>query len=228
MQLDPDLTLEKAVKMARLPLAASLSEVIKRQQTDLRGGGRTDIDAVTKGRKQKPFTPKTPHHPKHSAVKPQPSSVRQTCYRCGKSPGHAKAQCPARDITCHTCGKRGHYSKVCKSSKTVHVVETDCNDDAPLFLGSVDAGLDPWYADLTVRNHKVRFKIDTGADVSVIPAKIYYAITDNNAQLAKPDRPLFGPRPHASVIGRYTESLCRGEQVIQEDVYVVNEVNVAC
>nr|XP_061786511.1 uncharacterized protein LOC133577033 [Nerophis lumbriciformis] len=105
MQLDPDLTLEKAVNMARQ------SEVIKRQQTDLRGGGRMDIDAITKGRRQKPFTHKIPHHPKHSAAKPQPTSDRQTCYRCGKSPGHAKAQCPARDVTCHTCGKRGHYNK---------------------------------------------------------------------------------------------------------------------
>lgn len=87
MQLDADLTLEKAVNMARQ------SEVIKKQQNDLRGGGMMDIDAVTKGRKQKPFTHKTPQHPKHSSAKPQPSSSdRQTCYRCGKSPGHAKAQ----------------------------------------------------------------------------------------------------------------------------------------
>ena len=223
MQLDADLTLEKAVNMARQ------SEVIKRQQTDLRGGGRMDIDAVMKGRRQKPFTPKTPQHPKHSSsAKPQPSSDRQTCYRCGKSPGHAKAQCPAKDVTCHTCGKRGHYSKVCKSTKTVHVVETECSDDTPLFLGSVDAGLDPWYADLTIRNHKVRFKIDTGADVSVIPAQIYYAIAESDTQLAKPDRPLFGPgRMPLSVLGRYRESLCKGEQVIQEDVYVVNDLNVA-
>lgn len=34
-------------------------------------------------------------------------------------------------------------------------------------LGSVDAGSDPWYADLsTIRNHKVRFKIETVADIS--------------------------------------------------------------
>ncbi len=223
MQLDEDLTLEKAVNMARQ------SEVIKRQQTDLRVGSRMDIDAVTKGRRPKPFTPKSPHQPKHPSTKPQPSSDRQpTCYRCGRSPGHAKTQCPAREVTCHACGKRGHYSKVCKSTKTVHVVETENNDDTPLFLGSVDAGLEPWYADLTIRNHQVRFKIDTGADVSVIPAQTYYAIAESSTQLAKSDRPLFGPgRIPLSVLGRYRESLCKGEQVIQEDVYVVNDLNVA-
>lgn len=147
---------------------------------------------------------------------------------------HAKAQCPARDVTCHTCGKRGHYSKVCKSTKTVHVVETDCNEDIPLFIGSVDAGLDPWFADLTQRNHKVRFKIDTGADVSVIPAHIYHAITEGDSQLVKPDRSLFGPgRVPLSVLGRYSESLseseseCKGEQVKLEEIYVVNNFNIA-
>ncbi|KAK0150891.1 Gag-Pol polyprotein [Merluccius polli] len=236
MQLDKDLTLEKAVNMARQ------SEVIERQQTDLRGGGRMDIDAITKGRRQKPFTPKSPHQLMHPSAKPQPSSDRQSCYRCGKSPGHANAQCPAREVTCHACGKRGHYSKVCKSTKAVHAVETEscyCNQvqlhfavagwlNPSTLRCSVDAGLDPWYADLTIRDHKVRFKIDTGADVSVIPAQTYYAIAESNTQLTKPDRPLFGPgRMLLSVLGRYRESLCKGEQVIQEDVYVVNDLNVA-
>lgn len=128
----------------------------------------------------------------------------------------------------HVCGKKGHYSKVCKSTKTVHVVEMDSNENAPLFLGLVDAGLDPWFADLTIRNHKVRFKIDTGVDVSVIPAETYYRIGKSNTQLAKPDRPLFGPgRGPLSVLGIYSESLCRGEHVMQEDVYVVNDLKLA-
>lgn len=58
-----------------------------------------------------------------------------------------------------------------------------------MFLDSVDAGLDPWYADLTTKNHKVRFKIDTGADVSVIPAQTYYAISKRDAQLADDVQP---------------------------------------
>lgn len=99
MQLDKDLTLEKPVNMARQ------SEVIKRQQTDLRGVGRMDIDAVTKGRRQKPFMPKTPHQSKHPSPKPQPPSHRRKCYRCGKSPGHAKVQCPARINQNSTCSR---------------------------------------------------------------------------------------------------------------------------
>lgn len=58
----------------------------------------------------------------------------------------------------------------------MNMIETEKCNDTPMFLGSVDASADPWYADVTMRNHKIRFKIDTGADVSVIPAQMYYCI----------------------------------------------------
>ena len=28
---------------------------------------------------------------------------------------HPISQCPAKDVTCHKCGKKGHYKKCCKS-----------------------------------------------------------------------------------------------------------------
>ena len=34
------------------------------------------------------------------------------CYFCG-SPYHKRSRCPARDVTCHTCQKKGHYARVC-------------------------------------------------------------------------------------------------------------------
>ena len=156
MQLDRDLTLEKAVNMARQ------SEVIKRQQTDLRGETKGEMDAVTaKHKKQKQHTPKTTFQHKSPATKSKAPTDCQQCYRCGKAPAHRKWQCPAKEVTCHTCGKKGHYSKVCKSAKAVHVVETSTGcSEAPLFLGSVDAGSEPWYTDLTIRSHKVRFKME--------------------------------------------------------------------
>ena len=36
-----------------------------------------------------------------------------TCYRCGGT--HAQHTCRFRDTTCHSCGKRGHISRVCRS-----------------------------------------------------------------------------------------------------------------
>ena len=42
------------------------------------------------------------------------TSQRKLCYFCGFS-YHKRGQCPARDITCHTCRKKGHFSRVCRS-----------------------------------------------------------------------------------------------------------------
>ncbi|XP_061127410.1 uncharacterized protein K02A2.6-like [Syngnathus typhle] len=220
LQMDKDLTLEKAVNQARQ------SEVIKRQQTDIRGEKKADLDAVSvKYKREKHSTYKAPSLPKHKMAK---SPNESQCYRCGRSPAHGKGQCPAKDVTCHTCGKRGHYSKVCKSVKNVHMIETEKCNETPIFLGSVHAGSDPWYADITIRNHKVRFKIDTGADVSVIPAQMYFCINQNETELCKPDRPLIGPGgTPLNVLGMCKETLCKGEQKIQENVYVIRDLHMA-
>ena len=133
-QLSWCLTLEKAVSTARQ------SETIKRPQTDLRVG-RMDIDTVTKGRGQKPVTPRT--------LVTQ-STHQQSHSHCGIAAHATNVESPlimpkhnAQPKNSHvTCGKTGHYSKVCRSAKTVHVVETESIDDTRFFLGSVDASLD--------------------------------------------------------------------------------------
>ena len=54
------------------------------------------------------------------------------CYGCGSNIHHQRFKCPAYQITCHKCGKTGHFAKVCKSSgisksgvKSVKAVDID-------------------------------------------------------------------------------------------------------
>ena len=48
----------------------------------------------------------------------QSNQRNKSCYFCGDpfSPDHRKS-CPARDVTCKLCRKRGHFAKCCNSSK---------------------------------------------------------------------------------------------------------------
>ena len=51
-------------------------------------------------------------------------------------------------------------------------------DDVPI-LGSVSTeseinSVDSWHADLLVNSQKMSFRIDTGADVTVIPDRCFY------------------------------------------------------
>ena len=43
----------------------------------------------------------------------------QKCTRCGKSPGHAKANCPAKDAECRKCRKKGHWAAQCRTRREV-------------------------------------------------------------------------------------------------------------
>lgn len=45
------------------------------------------------------------------------NNSRELCRRCGMR-YHDPEQCPAKKWNCHTCGKTGHTSKVCYSSKS--------------------------------------------------------------------------------------------------------------
>ncbi|XP_037110886.1 uncharacterized protein LOC119124741 [Syngnathus acus] len=135
MQLDPKLTLGSATIMARQ------SEEVKRQQSALRWAketsGTLSVDRVSKSGNRSNF--RVPQIAKSQA---RAQSVQQErgrgiqCYKCGSSQSHSPRECPTNDVTCHSCGKKGHYRRVCKSAKAVHEVQ---EKEDERFLGSVSA-----------------------------------------------------------------------------------------
>lgn len=122
MQLDPDLTLEKAVTQTRQ------SETAKQQQPTIRGADQeTPIDAVNDTKK--------PFKPRHQYSGAKQPSKPTFCTRCGRSSYHEFQQCPARNVLCHRCNRRGHFQAHCKTSQTPGKVLTSEPDD--FFLGTV-------------------------------------------------------------------------------------------
>ncbi len=190
MQLDYELRLDKAIAMARQ------SEEVKRQQAALRSASDTvaadasSVDRVFKG-KRDGGRPQKGNNPK---LKPQASLSSKMnniqCHKCGSSSAHAKRDCPANDVKCHSCGRKGHYRRVCASSKAVREV---CEGD-PIFLGSIVGPGEPWMVDIDIGHKRVSFKIDTGADVTVIPAEMFKVIfKEKLPALRDATRPLLGP-----------------------------------
>ena len=55
--------------------------------------------------------------------KPQPKREPISCYYCGNqivsSIAKHRAECPAKSVKCHNCGKTGHFAKLCQSRKAV-------------------------------------------------------------------------------------------------------------
>lgn len=62
---------------------------------------------------------KTKHEikqPTRNDDRKQQDSEERKCKNCGgKWHVNGRETCPARSISCHACGKQGHFSKVCVS-----------------------------------------------------------------------------------------------------------------
>lgn len=55
------------------------------------------------------------------------------------------------------------------------ILEEDTEED--IFLGTVDTGKQAWTVDIKIRDTNVTFKIDTGADITVVPEQVYRQIS---------------------------------------------------
>ena len=231
LQLDRDLTLETAITKARQ------AEEVRRQQSDLRGENGSaskcsNVDAVHAKNYRKPKYPPKPQPQKQGKNTPhaRPQAGSKACGRCGKMPSHGISECPAKDAVCHNCGKKGHYGKVCRNSAKSSLNAVTKEEEESFFLGAVNGGKDPWTVQLQVRDKKVCFKIDTGADVTALPAEVYHDITGGHdvKHLARSTHPLFGPGGNVlSVLGVAKETLRSGKKTATEDIYVVKDLHTA-
>ena len=223
LQLDPELTLPKAINQARQ------SEAVKKQQTLMRNdfkestGTKNEVDAVKTEKFRKDDSSGGSDETPNSKKPPtRPPSNR--CYRCGKSPGHVRQNCPAKTAICHKCSKKGHWASVCRSSQTVGEIEEDY-----AFLGAIgtERNEDIWSVDLTLNNSPVRFKIDTGADVTVIPESVYKKLKPTPT-LIRSSKTLFGPA-HTTlpVLGCFMGVIKRGEESSSQEIFVVNGARLA-
>ncbi|KAK2705876.1 hypothetical protein QYM36_016028 [Artemia franciscana] len=112
-------------------------------------------------------------------------SLKKTeCYFCGGnySPQHV---CPAKGKTCAKCKKQNHFAKVCKS-KAVNIVGNEATntpaftsdlynqEETEVFLYAInkDSSKDEIFAEISVCGQiHIDFKIDTGAQVNILPSQ---------------------------------------------------------
>ena len=158
--------------------------------------------------------------PSKENSKPTPS-----CGWCGHE-RHSRQACPAKDATCKKCKKKGHFQTVCRSSalptKKVWELEEDEEQeegDEVLFLGEIQTTGGGWTAQLGVNSQNTRFKLDTGAAVTVIGTNTTWL---KDQKLVKPKQTLRGPgNIQIPVIGMFQANLSYRRRKVTEPVYVV-------
>ena len=176
LQLCSQLTLKEAITQAR-QFEQVRSQLSKQRQT---------VDAVTQG--QGRSSNWHPRQGKESAYKTQQSQKRKKyegthihqsyprggsyqgkskCGYCGKQP-HPNS--PARGKVCKHCGRYNHFAAVCRQRVNVDSVQKA----ETYFLGTVNSNnIQPWNANIKIGHQQFKFKIDTGADVSVMTYSSY-------------------------------------------------------
>ncbi len=206
LQMDADLTLEKAKKQVRQ------KEAVHEHQHFLREGetksNPIQVDVV----RGKPRQARTPAGRDKAPV----------CTRCGGSL-HKRDSCPAKEATCFKCHNKGHYSSRCftKSVSAVQATEMSALDDAFLDTVTTDPDLQAsWTAEVRVGSKDLMFKLDTGADVTAISDEAYKSL--GNAALQKSSKMLYGPgRKALSVSGEFSQKLyCKGKATVQQ-IFVI-------
>lgn len=222
LQLDPYLTLEKAVTLSRQ------TEAIKLQQPLIRGEGAVKpdlpVEAVHHGKPKQYKGRETGASRKRQLNITQGQPQAATCSRCGSSSKHDRAHCPAKDAVCRKCQKRGHYQRVCRSQAKVDVVE----ESSDAFLGTInglgETSHNPWVATVWLNDTPIQFQIDTGAKVTVIPSQVLEQLSGANLQ--PPQRTLRGASQSAlPVSGQFTGKLTMGTHTTHQEVFVVDKLH---
>ena len=196
-----DLTLTRAVDTARH------KELVQSNQSE--GASVNSVKKNGYGYKKNPKKSSQSSHSQSSqSSKPGAGGQsKQKCPQCGyvhRSPG--PNACPVRGKTCKFCSKIGHFASVCRR-KNVREVYKDENQQDDEFCGAVsydhfigavhcDDDDPPWHVTLDLGSSSETFKIDTGADVSIMSYTNYLKVRprpplkDVKAKLSSPGGPL--------------------------------------
>ena len=222
LQLEKNLTLSSAVDTCRHRELVSLQN----SQTPV----PSNADAVTRDKnprgrgrgKSRGHYRGQVHSRSHKDRKQQTDT--DICNRCGynAAKSHASGKCPAKDARCRHCNKIGHFQNVCQQKKDVGLVQKDALTD--MFLGSIEAeiNLQPWYEELDVNSSKITFKLDSGADVSLIARNSYEKMTPKPV-LTPTDMNLNGVSANINISGYFTAHIKRSDELeCTTKIYVAN------
>ena len=209
LQMDDKLTLKTTLEKVRS------KELIKKQSSllqDIPAAARAD----TVRRQSQPQKVNNAKYGKKD----------KKCQRCGLQ-SHKREECPARESRCRKCNLVGHWQKMCRT-KGSSVKQVEAENTESEFLGTVTVSEVRdinWDINLLVNNKPLTFKIDCGADVTVVSEKDYRNVA-SNIPLSKPDKVLLGANSQPlNVIGVLQCEVANGQKdrCIQK-LYIVDKL----
>lgn len=185
---DPKLVLSTCVEYCRV------SEVTKFQLSKVQHGDAS-INEVSRDQKYVPSSSNVKTVQNHYFNSSNQSNLNYSrknfkCKNCTYN--HEYGKCPAWGKICHICKEKNHFAPVCSQrNKQLHVVSfpNENNNEEENFYVNILAekklnyGVtnnnnenSNWLQKIKIDNYLIDFKLDTGADVNVIPLSIFNLI----------------------------------------------------
>ena len=219
LQMKTDLTLEEAIRTCRHHEMVRLQneQLASQKSSDAVKQKHTEDRSKYKYRKQREQSNKHRDHGRRSS----------TCDKCGydERRAHARGKCPAEDEQCRLCKKTGHFAKVCRRKQAANVYDDVTSRMDELFMGAAatESNVDrPWYVKLETNGNKITFKLDTGADVTLISLAEYHKMK-LKPSLQPSDLSLDGVSANISLSGYFEAEIKRSEnRFVNEKIYVAN------
>ena len=187
LQMDDGLTLTTAIhKVQQAELVRSQQDVVR--SSDSSSGVdkmQSQVSMVKSSSTKNSKSVKQSHSPRQSNKPKSAPFTGKQCGYCGFTV-HTGDKCPATNVLCKLCGKKGHFARVCRSSggsgaknKTVGAIEQPLqaqSDSVSYFIGSVGGVSEPWKVKVQVGKFiksKVMFTLDSGADITCMSSDQY-------------------------------------------------------
>jgi len=105
----------------------------------------------------------------------KPVNFRKCSY-CGNNWHSSLSQCPARKVVCRSCDVKGHFAKCCKrpaNQKKKPFKRNEVHNVNDVFYVSDMNFIQSQFDFIDIKGTKVKFMIDTGATVSLLPTKVF-------------------------------------------------------
>ncbi len=168
LQLLPDLTLRNAIDLVRQ------SEQVRGHVNEQAACVSAQISEVAGARGKSHYSERGRQH-LGSKRNQTEHATEWSCKRCGRN--HRKGEiCPAKSAECHKCRKKGHLAAVCRTRAVHEVNKPQEGSSMTHLLGElthIDDKCGAWIVTLPIQGTEIDFKIDTGADISVISEKTF-------------------------------------------------------
>ena len=195
--LRDDVTRQKLLEQKKLTLSQPVDicraqEAAKTQTQVMSTSCTVDKLRASNHYSKKHHKPKRYTLEQHGSLN-EKEDVRQ--WKMWKKPPKRES-CPAFGAECYICKKKGHFANVCRklykrSNEVQFLNDDDTDSETESFIGTVTTAAgkeNVWNAKVEVNRKWIRFKVDSGADVTAVPS----SRIPKETKLIKTDKKLFG------------------------------------